>query len=47
MNGLMALPNLVGLLALSGLVVRETREFFSRPEWREIAVTERPLAATK
>jgi Na+/alanine symporter len=25
MNGLMALPNLVGLLALSGLIVRETR----------------------
>jgi len=35
MNGLMALPNLVGLLLLSGLVVRETREFFARPGWRE------------
>jgi AGCS family alanine or glycine:cation symporter len=35
MNGLMALPNLVGLLVLSGLVVRETRAFFSRPHWRE------------
>jgi alanine or glycine:cation symporter, AGCS family len=41
MNGLMALPNLVGLLVLSGLVVRETREFFSRPEWREMVATER------
>src|SRR5690606_30714625 len=29
MNGLMALPNLVGLLLLSGLVARETREFFA------------------
>ena len=27
MNGLMALPNLVGLLILSGLVVRETRHY--------------------
>lgn len=33
MNGLMALPNLVGLLLLSGLVVRETREFFKQDEW--------------
>jgi len=29
MNGLMALPNLVGLLALSGVVVRETRSYFA------------------
>jgi alanine or glycine:cation symporter, AGCS family len=29
MNGLMALPNLVGLLILSGLVARETRQYFS------------------
>jgi len=41
MNGLMALPNLVGLLLLSGLVVRETRAFFARPEWREVAAAER------
>jgi alanine or glycine:cation symporter, AGCS family len=33
-NGLMALPNLVGLLLLSGLIVRETRQFFSNPDWR-------------
>ena len=32
MNGLMALPNLVGLLLLSGVVVRETREYFSGPD---------------
>ncbi|HVM15456.1 MAG TPA: alanine/glycine:cation symporter family protein [Egibacteraceae bacterium] len=29
MNGLMALPNLVGLLLLSGVIARETREYFS------------------
>lgn len=28
MNGLMALPNLVGLLLLSGVVYRETRQYF-------------------
>lgn len=27
MNGLMALPNLIGLLALSGLIARETRKY--------------------
>jgi len=27
MNGLMALPNLIGLLVLSGLVARETRQY--------------------
>lgn len=30
MNGLMALPNLIGLLLLSGVVVRETRAYFGR-----------------
>ena len=30
MNGLMALPNLVGLLLLSGVIVRETRGFLQR-----------------
>jgi len=34
MNGLMALPNLIGLVMLSGLVVRETRAYFSRPDWQ-------------
>jgi len=28
MNGLMAFPNLVGLLGLSGVVVAETRRYF-------------------
>ncbi|MBA2377329.1 MAG: alanine:cation symporter family protein, partial [Rubrobacter sp.] len=27
-NGLMALPNLIGLLLLSGVVLRETRQYF-------------------
>jgi AGCS family alanine or glycine:cation symporter len=35
MNGLMALPNLVGLLLLSGLVVRETRAYLARPDWKD------------
>ena len=30
MNGLMALPNLVGLLLLSGVIVRETQDYFKR-----------------
>jgi alanine or glycine:cation symporter, AGCS family len=30
MNGLMALPNLVGLLLLSGVIASETRSYFSR-----------------
>jgi alanine or glycine:cation symporter, AGCS family len=34
MNGLMALPNLVGLLLLSLMVARATREYFAQPDWR-------------
>jgi AGCS family alanine or glycine:cation symporter len=30
MNGLMALPNLIGLLLLSGVVAAETRSYFER-----------------
>ena len=30
LNGLMALPNLIGLLALSGVIVAETRSYFLR-----------------
>ncbi len=33
-NGLMALPNLIGLVILSPLVYRETKRFFDRPDWR-------------
>jgi AGCS family alanine or glycine:cation symporter len=36
LNGLMALPNLVGLILLSFLVWRGTRAFFDRPDWREV-----------
>ncbi len=30
LNGLMAIPNLIGLLLLSGLIVRETRTYFQK-----------------
>ncbi|WP_431872426.1 alanine/glycine:cation symporter family protein [Nocardiopsis eucommiae] len=33
-NGLMALPNLVGLILLSGVISSETRKFFDHPDWR-------------
>jgi alanine or glycine:cation symporter, AGCS family len=36
MNGLMALPNLIGLLIMSGMIVRETREFFADADWRRV-----------
>ena len=29
-NGLMALPNLIALLALNGVVVEETKDYFYR-----------------
>lgn len=32
MNGLMAFPNLIGLLLLSGVVVRETRHYFCKED---------------
>lgn len=35
LNGLMALPNLVALLLLSGTVLRITKEFFAGPESKE------------
>lgn len=33
-NGLMALPNLIGLLLLSGIVVKETRDYMSQKDWK-------------
>jgi len=36
MNGLMALPNLVGLLLLSGIIARETKEYFVRERAGEV-----------
>lgn len=44
MNGLMALPNLIGILGLSGMVVRATKDFLSRRDkgqYRELARTYR------
>lgn len=32
MNGLMAVPNLIALLALSGVIAAETRDYFSQPD---------------
>lgn len=29
-NGLMALPNLVALIALSGVIAKETKQYFSK-----------------
>ncbi|EWT07877.1 sodium:alanine symporter [Intrasporangium chromatireducens Q5-1] len=40
MNGLMALPNLVGLLILSGLVARETRHYLKHDPKLEASTTE-------
>jgi AGCS family alanine or glycine:cation symporter len=37
-NGLMAIPNLIGLLALSPVIVRETRSFFDAMRDRDKAV---------
>ncbi|RCV52739.1 alanine/glycine:cation symporter family protein [Marinitenerispora sediminis] len=34
-NGLMALPNLVGLLLLSPVVAAATRAYFANPNWRD------------
>ena len=41
MNGLMALPNLIGLMALSSLVVKESKEFFAMLD-REKALSRLP-----
>ena len=30
-NGLMALPNLIAIIALSGVVAKETKKYFSKP----------------
>lgn len=46
MNGLMALPNLVGLLLLSFLVAQGSRAYFARPDWRDPDLTRSPLTRT-
>jgi alanine or glycine:cation symporter, AGCS family len=43
-NGLMAVPNLIGLLALSPVICRETREYFSSSAESEEAVQAQPEA---
>jgi Na+/alanine symporter len=35
MNGLMAIPNLIGLLLLAKIVKQETARYFSRPRPHE------------
>ncbi|WP_281837603.1 alanine:cation symporter family protein, partial [Propionigenium maris] len=34
-NGLMAIPNLIGLIALSGVIISETREYFEELKEKE------------
>ena len=36
MNGLMAIPNLIGLLLLSGVIVRETQSYLSRQKAKDL-----------
>ena len=31
-NGLMAVPNLIAVVGLSGVIVRLTKDYFSRPQ---------------
>ncbi|WP_460039401.1 alanine/glycine:cation symporter family protein [Thermaerobacter litoralis] len=45
MNGLMAVPNLISLLALSGVVVRETRRFFATEQGATRSAVSRPAGA--
>lgn len=47
MNGLMAIPNLIGLLVLSGVIWRETRNYFARTRGRldsEISTADEQIA---
>lgn len=34
-NGLMAIPNIIALFALSGIVAKETNEYFKKEKWHE------------
>ena len=45
MNGLMALPNLIGLLLLSGIIVTETRSYFQRVDREAEALSARSTGA--
>ncbi len=46
-NGLMALPNVIALIALSGVVARETKEFFSRYNKKDGIIAEKEEIPTK
>ena len=46
-NGLMALPNVIALIALSGVVARETKEFFSRYNKKDGIIAEKEEVPTK
>lgn len=46
-NGLMALPNVIALIALSGVVARETKEFFSRYSKKDRTIAEKEEVPTK
>jgi len=41
LNALMAIPNLVGLILLSGVVVKLSKEFFSAEQYKEIRPTKK------
>lgn len=43
-NGLMAIPNLIGVVALSGVVVKDTKEYFARLKSGEIDDKKEPPA---
>ena len=36
-NGMMAIPNMIALFALSGVIAKETKDFFTRRKNGEIA----------
>ena len=36
-NGLMALPNLIGLVVMSGLIVKITKNYFDRKKGKDVA----------
>lgn len=46
-NGLMALPNVIALIALSGVVARETKKFFSRYNKKDGIIAEKEEVPTK
>ncbi len=47
LNGLMAIPNLVGLLLLTPVVVSETKQYFEKIKGRKEAATLKPSAASQ